>query len=442
MKNQRKLVILTVAILALSMIGNTLFKPIDTSLSNHNFSEALKQLIATQSAKKPLYDAKNAISLYLDKGMLEHYAGDYKSSSESLQNAERLIEEAFTKSVSENVASYVLNDNTKEYPGEDFENIYLNVFNALNYIKQDDIESALVEIRKLTMTGGKLDLLESKYEEGNKKTEAPSRDDASKVNFSNSALARYLSVLLFLEDNDEDAVRIELEQLNSAFSNQPGIYGYAIPKAVENLTSFPADQARLDILSFAGLGPIKEERVFKQRFSPQNPKPLQEGNFKLPVLIARANRIDRMEVKINDEVHEMGLLEDMSAVIIDTFIARFNNIFNKTYNRTMVKYIALALTYNQAVQSAKNPIAKKGAELALEAGKKTFDATEGADVRMSRYLPNKAFIGSVNLDPGTYKVTVNYFSGNSLVYSETRDNVEVKMNTLNLLQTVNLDLQM
>jgi hypothetical protein len=61
----------------------------------------------------------------LDKGLLEHYVGNYRDSSQDLENAERLIQDTFTKSVTAGIASYIANDNTKEYPGEDYEDIYL-----------------------------------------------------------------------------------------------------------------------------------------------------------------------------------------------------------------------------------------------------------------------------------------------------------------------------
>ena len=36
----------------------------------------------------------------------------------------------------------MVNDKVTDYAGEDFEDIYINIFNALNYINNDNIESA------------------------------------------------------------------------------------------------------------------------------------------------------------------------------------------------------------------------------------------------------------------------------------------------------------
>jgi hypothetical protein len=40
------------------------------------------------------------------------------------------------------------------------------------------------------------------------------------VDFSNSALARYLSALFYLSDGNTDGARIEFEQLQAAFSRE------------------------------------------------------------------------------------------------------------------------------------------------------------------------------------------------------------------------------
>ena len=131
-------------------------------MSQDDFEGGVEALRAAQEAQKPLYPESNAISLRLDKGLLEHYAGNHEESPEDLMEAERLMEEAFTKSVTEAMASYIANDNTKEYPGEDYKDIYLSVFNALNFYYLGNVEDALVEIRKLTHSSGKLNMLSQK----------------------------------------------------------------------------------------------------------------------------------------------------------------------------------------------------------------------------------------------------------------------------------------
>jgi hypothetical protein len=66
-------------------------------------------------------------------------------------------------------------------------------------------------------------------------------------------------------------------------------------------------------------------------------------------------------------------------------------------------------------------------------------ASESADIRMSRYLPNKAYIGGINLDPGTYSVIINYYNGANIFEREEHKDIIVKSSGLNLLRSVNLN---
>jgi len=428
---------------------SAVYKNIDQAVYQNEFEMGIDAIKKGQESKKPIYPEKNAVSLFLDKGLLEHYAGKNSDSSKDLQEAERLIAEAYTKSVTADVASYIANDNTKEYPGEDFEDIYLNVFNALNYYRADDIEGALVEIRRLTESGGKLNMLNRKYEGtgpnageymlGQLKkiglSVNPQLPQGNSVKFSNSALARYLSVLFYLNKGKSDDARIEFEQLHAAFAANPNIYSYPFPKSAEDIQTVPDGKARLNIISFTGLSPVKEEGTYRSLFPFFRNPVLWVSEFKLPRFVQRPSRIDRIEVAVEGEdSFNLELLEDMGAVIKETYNARFGNLFFKTHIRILLKYAAIDIA--AAKVGEKN--GDLTAVLSAIAGKTAADAIESADIRMSRYFPDKAYIGGINLDPGTYALTVLYYSkGNVIAREEYRD-VRVRTDTLNLVETINL----
>jgi len=437
--------ILLLALFALSCATKSdAYKDIDNALAQNNYAVALAAVKMGQEQKKPLYPEKNAVLLYLDKGMLELYAGDTESSSKDLQEAERLIEEAYTKSVSAELTSYIANDNTKEYAGEDFEDIYINVFNALNYYKRGDIDGALVEIRKLSNSSGKLDMLSRKYEEASKGFGDKAMESLKKlgfnlssalpqgeaVNFSNSALARYLAALFLLGEGNTDGARIELEQLTRAFAANTKLYSFPVPKTVAEDRTVPAGKARLNVVAFAGLSPVKEEGKFTQNWPFMKNAPLRSPVFKLPVFKDRPSAISSIEVTAGDEKFTLEIIEDMGAVVKETFAARFSNLFFKTYIRVLLKYAAADIAASQVKNSAQ-------ANLIAFAAAKSLDATEAADIRMSRYMPNKAYVGGINLDPGTYDVTVNFIgSGGSI--ATVKRNVEVKAGALNLVDAISL----
>ncbi|MCL2196285.1 MAG: hypothetical protein FWB77_01590 [Treponema sp.] len=427
-------------------VSPSAYEKIDSAVEETNFESAVNIIRRGQEKKRAVYSQRNSILLFLDKGFLEHYAGNYAASSADLQTAERLIQEAYTKSISEGFLSYIINDNTKEYPGEDFEDIYLNIFNALNYYHRGDLEGALVEIRKLSESSGKLDLLARKYEYTDPKTGAGLNEMARRetgvrqmpqiktAKFSNSALARFLSALFYLGEGNIDAGRIELEQVYRAYSANTNIYRGQVPRAVEEIQNIPDGKGRLNIISFTGLSPVKEEQIILHHLPFHHPV-LQIAAFKLPALVQRPSRITMVEVVVNQqERFYLELLEDIGAVIIETYNAHYSNMLLKTYIRTIIKYSVADVI---AMEASRQQDSLAGLMAAI-AARTAMDVSENADTRMSRYLPDKAYIGGINLDPGTYSVIINYYSGNRIISNAVYNDVIVRQNGLNLIQSVKL----
>jgi hypothetical protein len=448
-----------VIILLLSCVSSNVYRSIDNAVYENDFERGIAEIINGQKKKKQLYPEKNAVSLFLDKGLLEHYAGNYRNSSQDLENAERLIQEAFTKSVTAGIASYIANDNTKEYPGEDYEDIYLNVFNALNYYHNNNLEEAMVEIRKITMSGGKLDLLSKKYEEGTSfaaqhllgtlhsigfmaNMELPRGEP---VVFSDSVLARYLSAIFYQGQGNSDDARIEFNRLYEAFNGNPKVYYHPVPKSVEDAQNVPQGKARLNVIGFTGLSPVKEEKIYNQFFPFFINPALRYTQFKLPVLVKRPSAIDMIRVEINGrQSFDLELLEDMGAVSSETYKARFANMFFKTYIRTIIKYAAADVG---AVAAASQFDRKKENEKAAGwlvslaasvAGKVTADSSEAADIRMGRYFPDKAYIGGINLEPGIYNAAITFYSQGRAVATNSFTELNVRANALNLIEAASL----
>ena len=427
------------------------YREIDHAVSLNEFEAGIEAIRRGQSGRYPLYPERNAVSLFLDKGLLEHYAGNYRNSSHDLQEAERLIHEAFTKSITANITSYIANDNTKEYPGEDYEDIYINVFNALNYYHNNDLEGAMVEIRKITISSGKLDMLSRKYEAPGKSAgdwlleqlreigfaRDPALPQGDPVNFSDSAMARYLGALFYQGQGKDDDARIEFDLLRSAFSSNSKVYYNPMPKAVEHVQNTPPEKTRLNILAFAGLSPVKEERIFT-RFFPlfRNPA-LRYFQLKLPVFAKRPNSVDRIEVEVQGNgVFNLELLEDMGAVAEETYNARFANMYFKTYIRTFLKYAASDVAASKAEQQAEGlggALLGLGTSVLAKAG---ADASENADIRMGRFFPGKAYIGGIDLDPGTYQITVTFYQQGRVIAKTEFWNHNVRENELNLIEAV------
>jgi hypothetical protein len=73
----------------------------------------------------------------------------------------------------------------------------------------------------------------------------------------------------------------------------------------------------------------------------------------------------------------------------------------------------------------------------LSIGTQIFaEASEKADLRISRYFPAKAYVGGVTLDPGLYSYSIIYYSGGKVVDSYRQENVPLRAGGLNLAEAV------
>jgi hypothetical protein len=406
---------------------------VDSAVDRGDFNESIAEL---ESNKDKVYSNKDAILYYLDKGMLSHYAARYDESSQLLQDGERAIEEAFTKSVTQEISTYLVNDKSRDYDGEDYENIYINAFNALNYYHRNDMEGAKVEIRRMTE---KLRDLAVKYDQIRSKMQEKALQEGEEVpanpeegaKFSDSALARYLGMLFFRNESNIDDARIYRDDLKVAFANAPEVYAYSLPASIDEELTIPSGKARLNIIGFGGLGPVKQEEVTRILIS--------SGNWikiALPILTKRPSDISRVEVVLNNgQSFNLELLEDMDAVARETFKEKKGIIYLKSVLRATIK----GVTATALGTASDNADGNAGAILGiLSLGTQIFaEASEQADLRLGRYFPASAYVGGINLDPGTYSLKINYYNQNGkILASFDRNNIEVKENTLNLMEAI------
>jgi len=369
--------------------------------------------------------------------MLTHYMGNYEESSRLLQQGERAIEENYAKSISQEIGTFLLNDRVREYGGEDYEDIYLNVFNALNYYHRGNMEGAMVEIRRMN---NKLRDLSVKYGHMmsnmqkaalENKTEVPANPEAP-IKFNNSALARYLGMLFHRGSGMPDDARIDYDQLRIAMADAPAIYKNPVPSSLKDELSIPSGMARLNVIGFAGRSPKKTEEIIRIFFHNHN----AWIKIALPVMTPRPSRIASIEVVFDSgESFALELLEDISAVVTATFAQKKGIIYSKSIMRASIKGVT-ASVFNTAAEHSKGK--DKGVYTMIGIGSQILaEASEQADLRVARYFPGKAYIGGITLKPGTYSYTVTYYGKKREVIAEYRfDNILIRANALNLKEVV------
>lgn len=434
---------------------------VDTKLVAHDYAGALAQI---KAAKTDGYKEKDKILYYLDAGLLSHYAQDWGGSDELLLQAERSIEDAYTRSVSRAASSMLLNDNALEYPGEDYENVYLNVFKAINYLRQDRFDPAFVEVRRIS---DKLNLLEDKYArmaaEYNKSADKASTSKSfkpGKTKFHNSALARYMSMLMYRAEGRRDDARIDLDKIGEAWRGAAAIYDFPMPSFALALAPSPEAYAKLNVICFYGRSPDKlantlyihtqptsitimttqQQGVNDTKMTALEVIPWSIGNllpagttlkFQVPYMKMRGSQAARAVLYLNGyPVRNLEPLESLEKVALDTFKIKEPMIFLKTITRVIAKTIIKAKAMEELKKHEDGQMVPDFlVDLAVA-------ATENADLRVAQFFPAMVAVSEVEVPAGEHRATVVYFdrAGNRL-YQDELGTVQVSAGRLNLLQS-------
>jgi hypothetical protein len=408
------------------------FELVDEALGRAHYQESSEML---EKNRRKLYGG-DTILYYLDKGMLAHYAGLYEESSGLLEAGDRAIEEAYTKSVLQTAGIYLLNDTVQDYSGEDYEDIYTNSFNALNYYHRGNLEDALVEIRRMN---NKILKLADKYGVVMSELQKKAMDESLPVPpsaqapsaFNDSALARYLGMLFYRGSGYADDARIDGEHLRLAFANSPALYPHPLPSSLEGELDIPPGMARFNFLAFAGLSPVKKANTVRL--------PISQSSYvkiSLPELVYRPSAVERIEVVFDDGQRvTLELLENIQTVAGETFKAREGIIYLRSIIRASAKGASSAVLDSMAEDSEGGTAAIYGL---LGLGAQIFaEVSEKADLRISRYFPGRAYVGGINLSPGHYSFDVTcYGPSGKTVASFRYEDVPALENQLNLTEVI------
>lgn len=88
---------------------------------------------------------------HLERGALHHYGAQWSESNAELAQAEGLLEDLYTISVSKRALTLILNDEAEAYRGEVYEGHLLHYFRLLNYHNLGQPGETAVEARRLAL---------------------------------------------------------------------------------------------------------------------------------------------------------------------------------------------------------------------------------------------------------------------------------------------------
>ena len=391
---------------------------INQCLLKQDYDSACKLV---QKNKKE-YPKRNAALYYLDEGITFHLAGRYLKSNESFSRAESIMDELYTKSLSKEVASFLISDNTVPYRGEDFERAMVNLFMALNYATLGAWEDSLVEARKVD---NKLLVINANYDEDKKNV------------YKEDAFIRFLMGTLYEADGELNDAFISYRKAEEIYwADYLPNYGVRPPEfLIENLlttaegmgfyremeeiqSEYPQvtcrnlsekrGMAEVFFIHYNGIGPEKVEDSFAI--------PLPDGyvmKMAYPLFVKKNFQISHAEVTLRNKQggpcapFPTLLMEDIGAIATTNLDNRINRIKAKAIARATTKYLA-----SKAAEKAATDEKGEWAGLLVKiAANVASVATEQADIRHWRLLPAEIRVGRTVIPPGDYSGEINFVDG-------------------------------
>jgi hypothetical protein len=432
---------------------NTLMVSAEKSLYVENKPlEASRILIPHVNQKN-----QNQILFMMEAGYMLHLAKDYEASNKILMAADERAE-AMYKSVSKEVAAFITNETGKDYMGEDYERVLLNMTIGINYMMMNNFDNAQVEFKKVN---NKLEYIKEKS--GN--------------NYKLNLMALYLSAIAHAASNEYEYAYVELKKIHEL---QPGIPAvglkllllaaelgyqddYAVWRRTYNLPGLAASKnsnlAELVVIYESGLSPRKESRgelladrelnamfhtavnvaiiasgsvaggvsnalVMSTVRTAEHPIPKYvKQNYQ--IVSARLNISSQGKLYTSINLQLMNNVED---TILTNFENHYMSIREKMINRLAVKVVATLVSKVIAEQTAKSLAGRNGGGLlGLIAGTvvgvgmgAVLFSSEKPDLRCWHSIPANYQAGSLLLPPGNYEGNVVYYDrSGATVYEES-----------------------
>lgn len=185
-------------------------------------------------------EGRNRLLFFLKKGVVLQMMGQYAESNKYFEQAYIYVED-YRKNYGMEALTLISNPTVKEYPAEDHEKVLIHYYKALNYLKLNRPQDALVEARRLN---NKLNALNDRYEN------RPNR-------YSDDAFAHVLMGIAYEMDND----------VNNAFIAYRNAYNTYKESYTEHFGLNAPEQLKQDLMRTAYLnGFIEELQQYEAEF--------------------------------------------------------------------------------------------------------------------------------------------------------------------------------
>lgn len=396
------------------------FSAIEPKLEAQQYDQAL------QTLEKQGYVPRDEVLYLLNQGMLRNMNGDFEGSNRSLETAKARMDALAATSVSETTLTFVINDATQSYVGEEYEQVLLHLYKALNYLELHQLDEARVEVLQVQV---RLREFSGKF---------------SGAQYTDDAFAHYLSGMIYEETEEWSDALIAYRDAYMAYRKSAATD--MVPRMLQDdllrltqrqgltaeleqykkefgITHWSTvaerrEQGELVFILQNGLAPIKRERsvtvvdpgtkhVVRISLPYYESRPVTATGAQLSArpLAPPANA----EAGRTLSSASTELMEDIDAIARKNLDAKLPGIKLRAVARAVTK-----LAVSQAAQRAArntNDRNEAMAALILSFGvEATTILTERADTRSWLTLPHDIQLARLPLPPGRYVVRVD-FSG-------------------------------
>ncbi len=192
----------------------------------------IEEASAILDKNKKAGKGKDRLLYFLQKGIVLQMLQDYNQSNQLFEEA-YIFTEDFRKNYSAEAASILINPTVKPYTGEDHELVLMHYYKAMNYLRMDQLDEALVECRRINI---KLNELNDRYEK-------------KKNRYKRDAFATNLMGIIYEVSGDVNNAFIAYRNAYEAYEQDyKPYYGVEVP-----------EQLKKDLLRTAYLNGFNEE---------------------------------------------------------------------------------------------------------------------------------------------------------------------------------------
>ena len=353
-----------------------------------------------------LYGSNSEFLYYFDLGCLNHYKRNFKESAANFAKAEQIYEDLYTKSVTNEAAAIVTNDNTRPYRARPFELLLMYEFQILNYLAMMDLDGAMVEVRRSQIA---MNALYQKiayintvkaYKEGKLKVpnevlefvteglrHADREDDLKSLGTPIPGITPKASSI---RENGQEIIVIGYAG-HSPILGELYMSGTFISGGVMNLTYKDGETGRISTFTLvappvAGAGTGESVRI----------------GFSLPEIRKRKNGVDHFEVSLDGSPR---IRPEKVMAVDEELKQNMEDEKSSTVTRTAVRVILRTIAAQKAKQAMKtdnillNLLTSIGTDVAQS-------QIEQADLRVGLFMPHSLHMTRIPVTPGQHKVVV------------------------------------